>query len=145
MTRNPYLKRLLGEGAQQDAQTELAAPRQTLPGTDDEPPSPDDQAPPEAAPVASAPQGGGGLSVQQLAQQWQQGEHMGVATSLMFTDASYKDFVDLVYIIGREAGQELGALLDELAETAGEQAPETPPQYSDLLKRVSGNEEAGVI
>lgn len=83
--------------------------------------------------------------MQQLAQQWQSGEHMGVATALMFTEASYKDFVDLVFIIGHEAGQELGMLLDELAETSGEQAPETPPQYSDLLDRVSGNEEEGVI
>ena len=69
---------------------------------------------------------------------------MGVATALMFTEASYMDFVNLIFVIGREAGLELGQLLDELANNQEGQPPETPPQYHDLLQRVAGadNEEA---
>lgn len=77
---------------------------------------------------------------------WQSGQRMGVAARLMFTQASYADFVDLVFTLGQEAGRELGQLLDELADTQGIEPPETPPQYQDLLQRVAGaNEEEGVL
>lgn len=84
------------------------------------------------------------LKVQQLAKLWQSGDKMGVATSLMFTEASYNDLVNLVFIIGQQAGQELGTLLDELADDSG-QPPRTPPQYSNILKRVAGEESEGVL
>lgn len=81
--------------------------------------------------------------VQQLAKLWQSGDKMGVASSLLYAEATYKDFVNLVYIIGQEAGLELGGLLDELA---AEEQLETPPQYSSLIKRASsGKEEDGVV
>lgn len=137
MTVNPYIKRLIGEGAEQEAGAELDAPAETLPPTDE--PQPDETAP-AAPPDTSAP------ATQELAQLWQSGERMGVAAKLMFTQASYADFVDLVYIIGHEAGRELGGLLDELADTEGIEPPQTPPQYSDLLNRVAGaDEEEGVL
>lgn len=116
---------------------ELDAPAETMPPADE--PQPEEAAP-AAAPDQAAP------STQELVQMWQRGERMGVAARLMFTEASYADFVDLVFQIGHEAGRELGGLLDELAETEGIEPPETPPQYSDLLSRVAGaNEEEGVL
>lgn len=63
---------------------------------------------------------------------------MAVAARLMFTQASYRDFVELCFIIGREGGLELGQLLDELADTESIEPPETPPQYADLLSRAAG-------
>lgn len=115
---------------------ELNAPVETEP-------APDDAAPeqPVAAPAESpAP------STQELVQMWQSGERMGVAARLMFTEASYADFVDLLFILGQKDGRELGQLLDELADTQGIEPPETPPQYQDLLQRVAGaNEEEGVL
>ena len=93
------------------------------------------QAPAEATPA-----------IQELVQQWQRGEHMGVAARLMFTEASYADFVRLIFLLGPEAGQELGQLLDELADSEGIEPPTTPPQYQSVLKRVAGaDEEEGVI
>lgn len=83
--------------------------------------------------------------VQQLAKLWQSGDKMGVASSLMFTEASYKDFVNLVYVIGQQAGLELGALLDELADESGQKPPATPPQYSSILRRAAGDQEDGVV
>lgn len=147
MTRNPYLKRLLGEGAEQDAKTEMSAPPETNPQPDDLASAEGSDQVAEAPPAAAAEdaQGVVPLSIEQLAQQWQRGEHMGVATALMFTEASYKDFVDLIFVIGQEAGRELGSLLDELADSENIKPPETPPQYSELLNRVSGKEEAGVV
>jgi len=137
VTANPYIKRLIGEGAEQEAGAELGAPAETLPPTDEAPP---EETAPAAAPDTSAP------STQELIQMWQSGERMGVAARLMFTQASYADFVDLVFQLGQEAGRELGGLLDELADTEGIEPPETPPQYSDLLNRVAGaNEEEGVL
>ena len=141
VTKNPYLKRLLGEDAREQAGAELEAPPETAPPVDNapEPEEGDPATDPSADPAAVTP------STQQLAKLWQSGDHMGVATSLMFTAASYRDFVNLVFIIGQEAGLELGQLLDELADTGNIQPPKTPPQYRDLLKHAIGGEEAGVI
>ena len=141
VTKNPYLKRLLGEG-HNAAQVELAAPKETLPSPEAPPPSAPE--PPEVQPELLpevAP------NIQQLAKLWQSGDKVGVATSLLYSEASHKDFVNLVYIIGQQAGLELGALLDEMAgesETSPAQ-PETPAQYSDMVKRVGGDEEDGVV
>lgn len=141
VTKNPYLKRLLGED-QSAAQTELGAPEETLPSP--EAPPPRAPAPPEVQPklrVEVSP------NVQQLAKLWQSGDKVGVATSLLYSEASHRDFVNLVYIIGQQAGLELGVLLDEMAgdSEASPAQPETPPQYSDILKRVGGDAEDGVV
>ena len=68
---------------------------------------------------------------------------MGVAAKLMFTESNYTDFVDLVFAIGHAQARELGALLDELADTEGMKPPTTPPEYNELLRRAvgSGSEE----
>jgi hypothetical protein len=98
---------------------------------EEKPPAPDQPASPQTrVPPAN---------VNELAQLWQQGEHMGVATQLMFTEASYVDFVNLAFIIGQEAAIELGTLLDELADSEGINPPETPPEYNDLLRRAVGS------
>lgn len=88
------------------------------------------QAQPQGQPDKSAP------NTQELVQLWQRGDHMAVAARLMFTEASYADFVDLVFVIGQSAGRELGHLLDELADTEGMEPPETPPDYQDMLARI---------
>ena len=140
VTKNPYLKRLLGEG-HNAAQVELAAPKETLPSPEATAQRPPDapEAQPELEPEAAIPP-----NVQQMAKLWQSGDKLGVATSLMFTEASYKDLINLVQIIGHDAGMELGGILDELATESG-QPPTTPPQYSDILKRVGGDQEDGVV
>jgi hypothetical protein len=126
VTSNPFLRRLLGEDAAVDpAAVAEAPPEQT-------PQRPSAETPPASADPDVAP------STQELVQQWQKGDHMAVAARLMFTPASYKDFVDLCFIIGREGGLELGQLLDELADTEGVEPPQTPPQYADLLSRAAG-------
>lgn len=130
MTANPLIKRVLGEAAEEQAAVELNAPDETAPD------------PAAATATAESPV----PSNQELIQMWQSGQRMGVAARLMFTQASYADFVDLVFTLGQEAGRELGQLLDELADTQGIEPPETPPQYQDLLQRVAGaNEEEGVL
>ena len=70
---------------------------------------------------------------QELVRMWQSGDRMAVAARLMFTEASYVDFVDLIFQIGQEGGRELGQLLDELADTEGIEPPKTPPDYQDML------------
>jgi hypothetical protein len=98
-------------------------------------------------PPAEGPEAGGeppkdaGSIVQELAQEWQSGEHMGVAARLMFTQANYRDFVDLLFLLGHDEGRELGVLLDELADSEQMQPPKTPPEYSDLLRRVAGGQD----
>lgn len=62
---------------------------------------------------------------------------MAVAARLMYTEASYADFVDLCFNIGHEQARELGQLLDELADTEGMEPPETPPEYKSVLQRVA--------
>lgn len=152
MTANPHLKRLLGEA---------------VPGTDDPPevpppeniPPPEQDNPEDQAQAQEQIAGGGNdttidvlagqaqvPNVKELVQMWNQGERMGVAARLMFTEASYADFVDLVFSIGQEAGRELGHLLDELADSQGIEPPTTPPEYKNVLQRVAGaDEEEGVL
>lgn len=85
-------------------------------------------------------------NTQELVQQWQRGDHMAVAARLMFTEASYADFVDLVFAIGQQQGRMLGQLLDELADTEGMEPPQTPPEYKNVLDRVgSADSEEGVL
>lgn len=136
MTTNPYLRRLLGEAAEEEAAVEQETPQELLPPPADDTP----EQPPDETVLKAAP------TTQELVQQWQRGEHMGVAARLMFTEASYADFVDLVFILGHEAGRELGELLDELADTQGIEPPQTPPEYKSVLQRVAGaDEEEGVL
>jgi len=141
VTANPFIKRLLGEGADEQAAVELNAPQETMPPPDSPAPEEDQQQQQEQSVDPTAVP-----ATQELVQMWQRGERMGVAARLMFTQASYADFVDLVFQLGQPAGRELGGLLDELADTEGIEPPQTPPQYSDLLNRVAGaNEEEGVL
>ncbi len=70
---------------------------------------------------------------------------MAVAARLMFTEASYADFVDLIFTLGQDSGRELGHLLDELADTGSIEPPSAPPEYQDMLRRVGGGEEEGVL
>lgn len=95
---------------------------------------------PEAEPDAT----GATPTTQELIQQWKAGDHMAVAARLMFTEASYADFVDLCFVIGHSDARELGQLLDELADTEGMEPPETPPEYQQALASVGGEEE-GVL
>lgn len=134
MTANLLLKRLLGEAAANDPVPSAPPPAGTTPPTTPEEP--------ETEPVADA--GGATPTTQELIQQWQAGDHMAVAARLMFTEASYADFVDLCFVIGHSDARELGHLLDELADTEGMEPPETPPEYQQALASVGGEEE-GVI
>ena len=120
MTANSLIKRLLGEAAEEEAAAELSAPVET------------DYAPKQDQP-AGAPAEAPPPATQELAQMWQSGERMSVAARLMFTQASYADFVDLLFILGHADGRELGRLLDELADTQGIEPPETPPQVQRPL------------
>jgi hypothetical protein len=145
VTSNPYLKRLLGEAG---TPAEFPPPENIPPPAQDDPQDQaqeQEQIDPGADPQA-APQGEAAPQVQELVQQWQSGEHMGVAARLMFSEASYVTFVDLCFVIGQDAGRELGELLDELADTQGIEPPETPPEYRSVLQRVAGaDEEEGVL
>ena len=71
---------------------------------------------------------------------------MGVAAKLMFTEANYVDFVNLVFSLGRNDGLELGRLLDELADSENMKPPKTPPEYNSVLRKAVGSgEEEGVL
>lgn len=131
---------------------ELPVGRGPVPATEkpaQEPPAlpeeADEQAP-DAAVDNTAPADAAAPAVQELMQLWQQGEHMAVAAKLMFTQANYVDFVDLLFTLGHEAGRELGTLLDELADSEHMQPPKTPPEYTSTLRRaVGGKEEAKTL
>jgi len=131
------MQRLLGE-AMAPALAEKPAQQSPPPLRDEETPVTEPAAEPATANATSP-------SIKQLAQQWQSGDHLGVATALMFTAASYKDFVSLIYVIGRDSGLQLGALLDELADAENVPEPKTPPQYRSALARAAGGEEEGVL
>ena len=81
------------------------------------------------------------IPAQELARMWQAGQQMDVATQLMFTPASYVDFVDLCFIIGQADGRKLGHLLDELADTENIPVPEPSSDYSSVLQRVASDRE----
>jgi hypothetical protein len=130
VTSNPILKRLLGESAgvpPGPPPAEQAQEPEDPPRTQ-QPPAPElrDQGVDIAAP-----------NIGELLQLWQSGDHMAVAARLMYTEASYADFVDLCFNIGHEQARELGQLLDELADTEGMEPPNTPPEYKDVLQRVA--------
>lgn len=127
MTSNRYLKQLLGEASEPELEQPEAQPSQEQPEASDQEPADTQQA--EVTP-----------KVQELVQQWKSGDHMAVAARLMFTEANYADFVDLVFIIGHDQGKELGHLLDELADTENLKPPSTPSQYKDVLSRVADAE-----
>lgn len=93
----------------------------------DQSPSPEMEGPLDTSPP----------NTQELVRMWQSGDHMAVAARLMFTEASYADFVDLIFAIGQSAGRELGYLLDELADTEGIEPPSTPPQYQDMMTHIA--------
>lgn len=133
MTANLLLKRLLGEAAANDPVPSAPPPAGTTPPSTPEEP---EQAQPEA--------GAGTPTTQELVQQWKSGDHMAVAARLMFTEASYADFVDLCFVIGHSDARQLGQMLDELADTEGMEPPETPPEYQQALASVGGEEE-GVL
>lgn len=152
MTHNPHLRRLLHEDGQISEPLQNSRPTaNTATGTPERkqaPPAAEPDVEPEDQSAQAQAQSGTPVaaSVQQLAQLWKSGEHMGVAAKLMFTDASYKDLVDLAFIIGQEQGRELGALLDELADTEGIKPPAAPPEYSDEVRAVvGGKDEESVI
>lgn len=134
MTANPLLKRLLGEAAANDPVPSAPPPSGTTP-----PQTPETEPEPEPQPEGAATP-----TTQELIQQWQSGDHMAVAARLMFTEASYADFVDLCFVIGHSDARQLGQLLDELADTEGMEPPETPPEYEQALASVGGEKE-GVI
>jgi hypothetical protein len=52
-----------------------------------------------------------------LARAWQSGGKMDVAMRILSEPISHRDFVELIHVIGEDAGLELGTLLDELSET----------------------------
>ena len=120
MSENAFLKLVLGESAD----TESAEDADSASGSHVSSADPT----PDPAPV---------VPVAELARMWQAGQKMDVATSLMFTPASYADFVDLCFVIGQEAGRELGHLLDELADSENIPVPEPSDDYASILQRVS--------
>ena len=92
-------------------------------------------APPEAAAGEDQPT----IPAQELARMWQSGQQMDVATELMFTPASYADFVDLCFVIGQAEGRKLGHMLDELADSENIPVPDPSTDYSSVLQRVAAD------
>jgi len=136
---NPYLARLLGESAAAPVSDEAAGAPPAAP----QPKAPTPAAPAEKGAVSKRePLSKNAPQVQELLRLWQQGEHMGVAAKLMFTEANYVDFVDLIFLLGHDAARELGTLLDELANSENMQPPKTPPEYDSMLQRVAGADKA---
>ena len=82
---------------------------------------------------------------QEIIQLWNSGDHRGVAETLLFSSASYADFVDLVFTLGQAQAQELGKLLDQVTEENSVESPPTPPQYTDKLRKIVSNGTEEVI
>jgi len=136
MSVNPFLRRVLGEDAGEPPMEDNSPV----------PPRPEEELPPEpaddAAAAAEQPISGENaptVPAEELAQMWQSGQQMDVATELMFTPASYADLVDLCFIIGHDEGRKLGHMLDELADSENIPVPEPTTDYSTVLQRVSSN------
>ena len=146
MSTNPFLRRVLGEAG--GPELEPGKPDESPPAQPeaDLPPAPaDDDAADTAvdspAPLARNVSAQQNILAQDLARMWQAGQEMDVATQLMFTPASYVDFVDVCYLIGQEAGQRLGRLLDELADSENVPVPEPSADYASVLQRVAASRE----
>ena len=122
--RNKWLTRVLGEA--------------------EAPPPTEDAIPPNAEP---ADEEAGGVEdmpssevVNALVQAWQSGSRNDVAAQLLFTPVSYADFVRLCYRIGQPDAEQLGDLLDQLAEEEG--MVTDVPGENKILARVTGEREA---
>lgn len=135
MISNPLIRRILGESADLEALDRDPEIKQLAGVTDPE----TDTAPVEApveAPAEDELSDIDTASIDALVKQWQGGDHMAVATRLMFSSASYRDFVRLIFKIGEEDGLILGSLLDEIADTEEIPPPATPEKYRNLLHQV---------
>jgi hypothetical protein len=121
-----------------EAEDIAAIPPQSNPAPSAPPPQEPEQEPESVEPPPETNEVGKGLPTPpELAKIWNDGGRMDVATQLMFTPASYVDFVDLCFIIGHASGRELGAMLDELAESENVPVPEPSADYANVLQRVA--------
>jgi len=141
MSYNPFLRRLLGESDDEIAPPEVDDAAQSQAQAGPEPAQID----PEPTEMDAPPAQSSTVPVQELARMWQSGQKMDVATQLMFTPASYVDFVNLCFVIGQGAGRELGQLLDELADSENIPVPEPSSDYSQILQRVVANRDKGTM
>lgn len=136
MSANPFLRRVLGEAIEPEPPTE-AVPNVDNSPEAEEPPDMEYEPDPEELPQEPAEN----VPAQELARMWHAGQKMDVATQLMFTPASYVDFVDLSFIIGQGEARQLGQMLDELADSENIPVPEPSSDYSSILQRVAANRE----
>lgn len=120
MSANPHLRRVLGEAEEPE-------PARLDPSIDE---LPKGAAASDPARVAK---------VEELVNLWKNGSHIDVATKLMFTEASYVDFVDICFAIGQEQGRMLGGLLDELAESENIEVPKPSKAFTSILQRSEAN------
>lgn len=137
MTSNPYLKRLLGEAVDGDLTSQQEMPPPRRPDTADDREEIIDQEDIGDQPERTGPPLTAAPATADLVTQWRNGDQIGVASRLMFTEASYRDFVDLLFQLGHEEGRVLGQMLDELADSENINPPETPPEYLDALRSAS--------
>lgn len=131
MISNPLIRRILGETADLEALDRDPEIKQLAGVTD-----PETETAPVEAPAEDELSDIDTASIDALVKQWQGGDHMAVATRLMFSSASYRDFVRLIFKIGEEDGLILGSLLDEIADTEEIPPPATPEKYRNLLHQV---------
>ena len=131
MISNPLIRRILGESADLEALDRDPEIKQLAGVTD-----PETETAPVEAPAEDESSDIDTASIDALVKQWQGGDHMAVATRLMFSSASYRDFVRLIFKIGEEDGLILGSLLDEIADTEEIPPPATPEKYRNLLHQV---------
>lgn len=131
MISNPLIRRILGESADLEALDRDPEIKQLAGVTD-----PETETAPVEAPAEDDLSDIDTASIDALVKQWQGGDHMAVATRLMFSSASYRDFVRLIFKIGEEDGLILGSLLDEIADTEEIPPPATPEKYRNLLHQV---------
>jgi len=120
---NPFLRRVLGEGVEEPPSL----------GDSPVPPASEGEPPPDPAEDGALGADAPTVPVAELAARWRSGQQMDVATELMFTPASYADFVDLAFMIGQEEARKLGYMLDELADAENVPVPEPSSDYSSLL------------
>lgn len=133
MSSNPFLRRVLGEDVDSGYVTDDG--HGTGAELSDKPLPPELQQHLTVDDELVAGENAPAPHVQELIQAWQAGQQMDVASRLMFTPASYVDFVDLCFALGQSAGRELGGLLDELADTENIPVPTPSGDYSRILQR----------